>query len=81
MTEIYYERLEETDLMLEELVNLKDELHARIVKERDDQIEQINIEFLQKENYIQERFNISATRTLARLGETIPKIVMKDKKK
>ena len=72
MSEIYYNRLEEVDNTLEELVNLKDNLYTKLIKERDDTIAKANMEFKNKVEFLQTRFDRSAEKALARLGATIP---------
>lgn len=72
MSEIYYNRLEEVDKTLEELVDLKDKLYKKLLKERDDTIAKANMEFKNKVEFLQTRFDRSAEKALARLGATIP---------
>lgn len=81
MSEIYYNRLEEVDNTLEELVNLKDNLYTKLIKERDDTIAKANMEFESKVSFLQARFDRSAEKALARLGKTIPAEVKIARKK
>lgn len=69
---MYYERLEQTDLMLEELVNLKDALEIKLKKEQDKAIENILLEYENKMEFLQKRFDCSVEKVLASLGKTIP---------
>ena len=75
MTEIYYDKLEEVDRTLEELVDLKDALYKRLVAERNSAVAEVMAEFKQKVKYLQARFDQSAERVLSELGETIPQEV------
>jgi hypothetical protein len=70
--DMYYERLEQTDLMLEELVNLKDALEIKLKKEQDKAIENILLEYENKMEFLQKRFDCSVEKVLASLGKTIP---------
>lgn len=81
MSEIYYKRLEEVDQTLDELVALKDNLYFKLLKERDESIEKINVEFESKMEFLQTRFDLSAEKALARLGKTIPAEVKVARKK
>ncbi len=81
MSEIYYNRLEEVDQTLEELVDLKDKLYSKLLKERDKAVEKANMEFESKVKFLQARFDISAEKALARLGSTIPAEVKVARKK
>ena len=69
---MYYERLEQTDLMLEELVNLKDALEIKLKKEQDKAIEKIHLEYNNKMDFLQKRFDCSVEKVLASLGKTVP---------
>ena len=69
---MYYERLEQTDLMLEELVNLKDALEIKLKKEQDKAIENILLEYENKMEFLQKRFDCSVEKVLASLGKTVP---------
>ncbi len=75
MTIEYYDKLEEVDRTLEELVDLKDALYKRLVAERNSAVAEIMAEFKQKVKYLQARFDISAERALSQLGDTIPQEV------
>lgn len=81
MSEIYYERLEEVDQTLDELVTLKDELYSQLLRERDDTIEKAHVEFKNKVEFLQARFDRSAEKALAYLGSSIPAEVKVLKKK
>jgi hypothetical protein len=81
MSDIYYSRLQEVDETLQELVNLKNELYSKILKERDEAIEKANLEFESKVEFLQARFDISAEKALGRLGSTIPAEVKAARKK
>jgi len=70
--DMYYERLEQTDLMLEELVNLKDALEIKLKKEQDKAIEKIHLEYNNKMDFLQKRFDCSVEKVLASLGKTVP---------
>jgi len=70
--DMYYERLEQTDLMLEELVNLKDALEIKLKKEQDKAIENILLEYENKMEFLQKRFDCSVEKVLASLGKTVP---------
>jgi hypothetical protein len=75
MTEIYYDKLEEVDKKLEELVDTKDALYKRLVAERNSAVAKVMAEFKEKAKYLQARFDQSADKVLAELGETIPEEV------
>lgn len=81
MSEIYYERLEEVDQTLDELVTLKDALYSQLLRERDDAIEKAHVEFKSKVEFLQGRFDRSAEKALAYLGSSIPAEVKVLKKK
>jgi CHASE3 domain sensor protein len=72
MTIEYYDKLQEVDERLEELVDLKDELYKRLVEERNQAVAKVIKEFDRKVQFLQSRFDQSAERVLAELGETIP---------
>ena len=55
--DIYYERLEQTDLMLEELVDLKMALELKLIKEQEKAIEKIHLEYENKMDFLQKRFD------------------------
>ncbi len=78
MTEIYYDKLEEVDRKLEELVDIKDALYKRLVAERNAAVAEVVAEFKQKVKYLQARFDQSAEQALAELGDTIPEEVKKN---
>jgi DNA anti-recombination protein RmuC len=75
MTEIYYDKLEEVDKKLEELVDTKDALYKRLVAERNSAVAKVMAEFKEKVKYLQARFDQSTDKVLAELGETIPEEV------
>lgn len=75
MTEIYYDKLEKVDAILDELVSLKDTMYKRLVAERNDAVNKALAEFQEKVIYLQARFDQSAERALAELGDTIPEEV------
>lgn len=77
MSEIYYDRLEEVDKTLEDLVDLKDAMYKRLVVERNQAVSEVMADFKKKVKYLQARFDASAAIALARLGETIPDEVKK----
>ena len=81
MSELYYNRLEEVDQTLEELVDLKDKLYSKLLKERDKSIEKINVDFKSKVEFLQARFDVSAEKALAHLGKAIPAEVKVARKK
>jgi sarcosine oxidase gamma subunit len=58
--------------MLEELVNLKDALEIKLKKEQDKAIENILLEYENKMEFLQKRFDCSVEKVLASLGKTIP---------
>jgi len=68
----YYDKLEEVDRTLEELVDLKDAMYKRLVAERNAAVAEVMAEFKQKVRYLQARFDQSAERVLKQLGDTIP---------
>lgn len=72
MTEIYYDKLEKVDRILDELVTTKDAMYQRLVAERNSAVAEIMAEFKQKVRYLQSRFDQSAERALKELGDTIP---------
>lgn len=72
MTIEYYDKLEEVDRTLEELVDLKDAMYKRLVAERNSAVAEVMAEFKQKVRYLQARFDQSAERVLKQLGDTIP---------
>lgn len=72
MSEIYYNRLQEVDQTLEELVDLKEKLEAKLLKERDDAIAKAHVEYENKMAFLQARFDVSAEKALGRLGQAIP---------
>jgi len=72
MTIEYYDKLEEVDRTLEELVDLKDAMYKRLVAERNAAVAEVMAEFKQKVRYLQARFDQSAERVLKQLGDTIP---------
>ena len=72
MTIEYYDKLEEVDRTLEELVDLKDAMYKRLVTERNSAVAEVMAEFKQKVRYLQARFDQSAERVLKQLGDTIP---------
>jgi hypothetical protein len=78
MTEIYYDKLEEVDMRLEELVELKDNLYKRAVAERNAAVNEVMLHFKKTVKAIQARFDQSAEKVLAELGETIPEEVKKN---
>lgn len=78
MTEIYYDKLEEVDRTLEELVDIKDAMYKRLVAERNAGVAEVVAEFKKKVRYLQARFDQSAERVLAQLGDTIPEEVKKN---
>jgi len=79
--DMYYERLEKTDQALEELVNLKDALEIKLIKEQDKAIEKIHLEYQNKMDFLQKRFDRSVEKVLASLGKTIPREVEIARKK
>ena len=79
--DIYYERLEHTDLMLEELVDLKMALELKLIKEQEKAIEKIHLEYENKMDFLQKRFDCSVEKVLASLGKTIPREVEIARKK
>lgn len=81
MSEIYYNRLEEVDQTLEELVDLKEKLYSKLLRERDDAIAKANSNFEDKVAFLQARFDRSAEKALERLGKTIPAEVKVARKK
>lgn len=78
MTEIYYDKLEEVDMRLEELVAIKESMYKRLVAERNEAMTKITIEFKDKVKYLQKRFDQSTEKVLAELGDTIPEEVKKN---
>jgi hypothetical protein len=58
--------------MLEELVNLKDALEIKLKKEQDKAIEKIHLEYNNKMDFLQKRFDCSVEKVLASLGKTVP---------
>lgn len=78
MTEIYYDKLEEVDMRLEELVALKDSMYQRLVTERNDAVTKIMLEFKDKVKFLQKRFDQSTEKVLAELGDTIPEEVKRN---
>jgi len=78
MTEIYYDKLEEVDRTLEELVDIKDAMYKRLVAERNAGVAEVVAEFKKKVRHLQSRFDQSAERVLAQLGDTIPEEVKKN---
>lgn len=78
MTEIYYDKLEEVDMRLEELVAIKESMYQRLVAERNDAVTKIMLEFKDKVKYLQKRFDQSTEKVLAELGETIPEEVKRN---
>jgi hypothetical protein len=78
MTEIYYDKLEEVDRTLEELVDIKDAMYKRLVAERNAGVAEVVAEFKKKVRHLQARFDQSAERVLAQLGDTIPEEVKKN---
>lgn len=81
MSEIYYNRLQEVDQTLEELVDLKEELYSKLLKEREDAIAKAHRDFEDKVAFLQARFDRSAEKALGRLGKTIPAEVKVARKK
>lgn len=81
MSDMYYNRLEEVDQALDELVTLKDNLYSKLLKERDEAIEKANLEFESKVEFLQARFDRSCEKALGRLGESIPAEVKIARKK
>lgn len=78
----YYDKLEEVDRTLEDLVQIKDAMYKRLVVERNMAVAEVMAEFKQKVKYLQKRFDASAEIALAKLGETIPaevKEIIKEK--
>jgi hypothetical protein len=75
MSEIYYDKLEEVDRRLEELVAIKESMYQRLVAERNGAVTKIMLEFKDKVKYLQKRFDQSAERALSELGDTIPEEV------
>lgn len=72
MTIEYYDKLEEVDRKLDELVSIKDAMYKRLVAERNAAVAEVMAEFKQKVRYLQARFDQSAEQALKELGDTIP---------
>jgi hypothetical protein len=77
MTEIYYDKLEEVDMRLEELVDAKDYLYKRAVAERNAAVNEVMLQFKKTVKMIQAQFDQRTEKVLAELGETIPEEVKK----
>jgi chemotaxis regulatin CheY-phosphate phosphatase CheZ len=74
----YYDKLEEVDMKLEELVSLKDSMYARLVAERNAAVAEVIKDFKNKVKFLQQRFDQSAERALSQLGETIPEEIKRN---
>lgn len=86
MTIEYYNKLEQVDTIIDELVTIKNSLALRLIEERDDELNKAKrayenacqlaeLDFKYKMNYLDDRFSESLERVLSQLGEEMPEKV------
>jgi len=80
---MYYEKLEQVDNMIDELVAIKNSFAERLVDERDEQLMRAKkayenactlaeLDYKYKMNYLDNRFSESLEKALSQLGAEIP---------
>lgn len=85
---MYYDKLEQVDTIIDELVTVKNSLALRLMEERDEDLDKAKraydnacqlaeLDFKYKMNYLDDRFGESLERVLSQLGEEIPEKVKK----